>query len=651
MRKYIKAISAIIIVAVFLYGCTIVGLGLGAAIDAGKPDYKSVPGWDLHTLEANQKMKLYLNKGDSLIGEYVGVSSAYTSDYKSKLEVFFEDNDSLTSLNHGQMLDIYLKSGHNYRYSFIGYDLYFTSMKIAKDANYQNIYPDLYCIIARDTSNFNTYKLLIREIDSIVDSNGKVISGASLTESAATNQLPLLSNISILSGHDISTASLNEISSIQITRSKNAKWWGMGVGFLIDVTAVIIVAATWDGGVGLGSGGGGYSGGGGATSCPFVYSYDGSDYKIDSEPLATAIFKTAQRDDWDNLIHLREVDGEYKIRVTNELRETQHIDQMMLYIIDCDEGQQAIPSYDGYISIVEDLKSPINAVDFSGSDILDKIESDDNEIWISSPLNRNPSDDNHIRDGIIIEFDKPKDKKEAKLVLSLRNTYWGGHLLGKFLELHGHQIDQWYETINTSREARNQFYGAVRRETMLQLDIWNGSKWTAHEYIPDVGIAVNKEIAIPLKLDNISGEKVKIKLESTVGIWTVNFTAIDFSGYQPYTPIEIRPREAIDYSGEDITELLLQKDNKYYHMPTNDDRAEIIFNAMPIPEGKTRSILLKTNGYYKIKVSGKGEPREKLISNMLNEKGAFGKYSLRLLNEYLQNALLRKNATEEEVEG
>ncbi|MEE9441872.1 MAG: hypothetical protein V3V99_04320 [candidate division Zixibacteria bacterium] len=649
MLTFIKIISAIAIIAVTLYGCTILGLGIGAVVDAGKPDYRSIPGWDLHAVKPGSYMKLYLMRGDSLSGEFMGLSSERTSDYGKKIERLKADHeDTLLLPELNEVFDIYLKSGHNLKKRFLGFDILYTSMKIPKGENPQSRYPDLYCLVVQNISDSATTKLFIREIDSLVDPNGKSIPGANFTSAAFSNRLPLLSSITIRDGNNVYSTPLDEIQSIDIPRSKNAKWYGMGIGFLVDVTAVILIAATWDG---MGSGATIETSGDGVMSCPFVYSYDGVDYRIDSEPLATAIFETAQRDDWDNLRFLREVEGQYRIRVTNELDETQHIDQMMLYIIDCDEGQQAIPSYDGYISIINNPQPPISAVDFGGNEVLSMIETDDEKMWISSPFNFDPDDDSQIRNGIICEFNKPDNITEATMVFSLRNTYWSGHLLGKFLSLHGHQIDEWYETINTSQDARNQFYGAVRRETMLQFDIWDGTTWRTHDFIPDVGIAVNKEVAIPINLENISGDNLKIKLESTVGIWAVNSVGVDFSDYEPYTPIEFRPRSAVDQDGNDITELLLHKDKKYYHMPTNDDRAEIVFDAWPLPEGKSRSILLKTNGYYNIKVSGQGEPSRELISNMLNEKGAFGKYSLRLLNKYLQNALLHKNTIEEKDEG
>ena len=57
-------------------------------------------------------------------------------------------------------------------------------------------------------------------------------------------------------------------------------------------------------------------------SCPFIYSFDGEKYIFDAEPYGGATCEGRKRTEWCGLENLSEVNGQYKIKVTNELGNT-----------------------------------------------------------------------------------------------------------------------------------------------------------------------------------------------------------------------------------------------------------------------------------------------------------------------------------------
>ncbi len=63
-------------------------------------------------------------------------------------------------------------------------------------------------------------------------------------------------------------------------------------------------------------------------SCPFVYSFDGEEYVLDSEPCGVAVSEGLKRPDWVELSSLKEVDGKSRVLLTNELGETQYTDEL-----------------------------------------------------------------------------------------------------------------------------------------------------------------------------------------------------------------------------------------------------------------------------------------------------------------------------------
>jgi hypothetical protein len=51
--------------------------------------------------------------------------------------------------------------------------------------------------------------------------------------------------------------------------------------------------------------------------------------------------------------------------------------------------------------------------------------------------------------------------------------------------------------------------------------------------------------------------------------------------------------------------------------------------------------MLKSAGYYEIHVSAEGEPQRELVAKFMTEPGAYGQYTLRLLQGYVDAALAK----------
>jgi len=69
-------------------------------------------------------------------------------------------------------------------------------------------------------------------------------------------------------------------------------------------------------------------------SCPFVYSWDGTQYVFDAEPYGGAITRGLERDDYSELEHLREQNGRLPIAVNHEVDETQFTNFVELWVAD-----------------------------------------------------------------------------------------------------------------------------------------------------------------------------------------------------------------------------------------------------------------------------------------------------------------------------
>src|ERR1035437_4586926 len=140
---------------------------------------------------------------------------------------------------------------------------------------------------------------------------------------------------------------------------------GVAVGTIVVIAAV--VAAT-------------------KQSCPFVYSWDGTRYVFDAEPYGGAIARGLEKDDYAELGQLREADGRYKLRMTNEVDETQMTNLTQLWVVDHPKGTRVVPDIDGKLHTVSAPQNLLSTHDAEGHDLLPWLRSTDHLIWEPPPV-------------------------------------------------------------------------------------------------------------------------------------------------------------------------------------------------------------------------------------------------------------------------
>ena len=376
------------------------------------------------------------------------------------------------------------------------------------------------------------------------------------------------------------------------------------------------------------------------SSCPYFYSYDGSAYRLDAELFAGSFFKSAERPDWDNLDYLKPANGVYRLKMVNELEEKQFVDHLQLLAIDHPAGSRVYPAFSGQLFTLNEPRAPRTVRDYAGTDVRDRILANDTEFWLSNPFGRDPQQPEDLRDGIALEFDRPAGTTSAALLLRVQNTAWNSSLLRNFLTLPGDQLDQWYAALEQSAEASNAVNRAMIRETALRIHLWDGVQWRPAGHIWEVGTAIAKDVVTEIDLTGIPGNILKIKLETTPGMWMVNSVQADFSYYT--IPTNARPlpvQKATDQNGRDVKPLLQKADNRYYEMNQTGDAVELEFIALPPVSGKERSFILQGSGYYTVVMEPKGTPRLAEAQELIEKPGAFARFAISNLNREMSKYL------------
>jgi hypothetical protein len=370
-------------------------------------------------------------------------------------------------------------------------------------------------------------------------------------------------------------------------------------------------------------------------SCPFVYSFDGEKYIFDAEPYSGAICQGLKRTEWCGLQYLEEVNGEYRILVTNEVHETQYTDEVKLLVVDHPEGIQVVPGPLRGIHTVSKPIVPNRAYDQNGNDLTSYVCKNDWVFWNSRNDEKNPDQLEDLRDELIFEFPKPKNATKAKLVFNGCNTLWGSQTLKRYLDLYGNQVSKWYDEIKNFGPAYfNMFNTHVREELYsLQIRVETEKGWKSKGIIFGGGPLVSEDKVYILDLEDVPGDTLKIKLTPPAAYWMINYLAVDYTGDLPVKTTEIQAVKAVDHNGQEVGKILAETDNNYLAMPNIGNSVQLVF---PVPDRiahMERTVILKASGYYDIHLNAQGEPQIEILNRIHNEPGFVVQYSFK---EYLQ---------------
>jgi hypothetical protein len=370
-------------------------------------------------------------------------------------------------------------------------------------------------------------------------------------------------------------------------------------------------------------------------SCPFIYSFDGESYIFDAEPYGGAICQGLKRTEWCGLEHLREVSGQYKMKITNEVNETQYTDEIKLVVVDHPKGVKVIPDVSGKIHTISQPITPIQASDGKGRDLMPYVSKNDWIFWQTRTEDKDPDRKENLKDELTFEFPRPEGAANAKLLFNGCNTLWGSQVLKRFLDLYGNKVFEWYDDVNNLGPSFHRLMNLDLREELCRLYIRVETKdgWKSKGMILGGGPFVSEDRIYSLDLRDVPGDRLKIKLTPPSAFWMINYLAVDYTEDLPIKIKEIEAIKAIDHKGQDIREILAKTDNNYLAMPETGDSAELVFESPAITDDMERSVILKASGYYDIHLEARGEHQTEIIEKIFTEPGFIVQYAFK---EYLK---------------
>ena len=358
------------------------------------------------------------------------------------------------------------------------------------------------------------------------------------------------------------------------------------------------------------------------SSCPFIYIKNGEEFDFIGELYPGQITTNMQKDDFLSLPKFMADDkNNYTIRITNQLKEIQHTDQVELITVNHEASVKTLLDARGNVQTFQNIIAPeYVSVDGNIEDIEPSLKKDNNFYAFNTAITTPKSTRN-----VVFKFNKTSNEKNAKLYLTAKNSVWLDYIFGKFNE----QFGAYYNTFQKKQQKieGDSIRNWLRTQNIpLSVYIKKEKDWELIEKISTVGPMAMRDMVVPFSLDGVNDDHVEIKLETGFMFWELDYVGIDFSENIELKPEYISPSKAIDQNGIDVTGLLTEVDNNYFVQPNIGDEVTVTFPASEKQEGLVQSVFLKNRGYYNYIRDYKGMPDlEKLKT--FREPNVFTKYS------------------------
>lgn len=408
-----------------------------------------------------------------------------------------------------------------------------------------------------------------------------------------------------------------------------------GIGLLV-IVAIIAISASGDsdpyvppppppsGGIGM--------------SCPFVYTYNGSELMLESETFAGAIIRPAERTAYDNLLHVQPVNGKIILKLADEMPETEFTNELNITAVDTKENVNIVTDYKGVFHTVTCGEKPLTCTDLKGKDVKNLVTESDGKFWRSSIKNLDLTKEENLRDGIILEFQKPDAVTSAKLVVKGVNTDLTVAAFEEIYRLKGKNKSAWINEVENNPAEAQRLANFLKREGMLHVMLWENNGWIEQSIIRDPGPVVAKEQLAMLDLSKVSGNTFKIKLESTTDLWKIDWVFADYSKDADMTVRDLEMFSATDQNGNNVKEILSKADDKYLtSIPGN--YAIVVYNDIAIENNNYRHYLLRSKGYYHPWYETTNEEDTELYNKVMNEPMYGVKY---FMNQWKERVVKNK---------
>lgn len=370
------------------------------------------------------------------------------------------------------------------------------------------------------------------------------------------------------------------------------------------------------------------------SSCPFVSAYDGNQYTLQGEIFGGAIYPQLARHDYLPLKMAPAANGALQLKISNELKERQYTDMANLLVITHSKNTSILSDEKGILYSIASPHSP-ESVWLNNQKlplaVLEK-ENDDASCYMNDTSFTNGH--NELR----LQFSNPSNARTAKLVLSLKNSYWLDFLYGELAKGFGKYYPAYIKKQH-NKPASELLKWVKDQQIPLEVRVKNATGWQTVTAITTIGPVATRQIVVPVDIPEPDAAVVEIKLSAGFMFWEIDYAGIDFSNDNSFTTKECLPVKATDELNKDVLPMLLKEDGLYLEQPEPGNTATIVYNHEPLTDtAKTQTCLLHTKGYYTHVRHFKGGINKAFLKQF-KKPGAFTAFSIERFKQLSKSEL------------
>ena len=310
-------------------------------------------------------------------------------------------------------------------------------------------------------------------------------------------------------------------------------------------------------------------------SCPYVYAYDGTQFKLEAEAFGTSVSKALESQSFSLLPSLVPVDGRLTVRVGNERPETHLLNSVNLLVADARGTSSVVLDINNVLWQLPHAVPPVAVHDHSGKNKLTYIASKDRLYWKSDLAHTAPF--SGFRDELEVQFDLPQGTSEATLVIDAINTELITEVYRSVGAVLGDATLLFYDALERDLKLQSNIREWIR-ECNLRIEVADGADWKEVGMMPPEANVVPFSRAIRISnLGSIQGP-LRVRLSSLTDVWRIDAVSLDFSPVQPLT---LHPLEIISVNASDKMdwESAIKCNDSSYALILPPNYLDITFNS------------------------------------------------------------------------
>jgi hypothetical protein len=283
-------------------------------------------------------------------------------------------------------------------------------------------------------------------------------------------------------------------------------------------------------------------------------------------------------------------DGKYRVPIVNATGVPRGVDEAKLVVVDHPPGLTVGPDVEGHIRGISVLVPPLSATEGDGFDIMSLVRDKDDAFWRSRGGDPEAGAPARPRDEIILEFPRPKGAREALLVVNAANTAWPPRFA-----IEARERDK-------ARAADGQAGPAYKdwEYMKLKVGVLTGFGWQTGQVIFAGGPLPAGDMAYRITLDDVVGDKIRLKLSPPAGYWLIDRVALEFDDLGYFDCDVVDAEGEADPEIVEVLRALAVEDGSTVFLEAPGQQTVVTFPSPPFKEGMERTVFLRTVSCYEM---------------------------------------------------